>query len=84
MPRATRNTKANNGNDGSEPAKPKTYLNSRAEMPSAAPNERITVPTRISGATIARSSPIKISSTTTRTIGMITTLSRFDAILVSR
>src|SRR3712207_7097575 len=38
------NTKANSGNPGSEPSKPKAYSNSSAEMPMAAPNERTTVP----------------------------------------
>ena len=84
MPRATRNTNANSGNPGSDPAKPKTYSKSRAEMPSAAPKESTTVAIRISGATSARSSPMRISSTTTRTSGMITQLSRSEAILVSR
>src|SRR5690349_19683184 len=55
MPRATRNTNANNGNPGSEPAKSKTYSNSSAEMPSAALNDSTTVPSRLSGAATARS-----------------------------
>ena len=84
MPSATRNTNANSGNPGSDPAKPKTYSNSSAEMPRAAPKDRTTVPIRISGAATARSRPIRIRNTTTRTIGMITLLSRLEATLVSR
>ena len=84
MPSATRNTKANSGNPGSDPAKPKTYSKSSAEMPSAAPNDSTTVAIRMSGASSARSRPMRISSTTSSTSGMITQLSRTEAILVSR
>jgi len=94
MPRATRNTNANSGNPGSACAKPelfskiptrvKTSVKISVEIPRAAPNESTTVPIRISGASSDRSSRIRISSTTTRTIGMITLLSRIDAVLVSR
>ena len=84
MPRATRNTNANSGNPGSEPANPNTNSNNSAEMPSAAPNDRITVPIRMSGAVSALSRPTRIRNTTTRTIGMITLLSRVEATFVSR
>ena len=84
MPRATRKTKANSGNDASAPANPKTYSNNSTEMPIAAPNDSTTVAIRISGAVRARSSMTRISSTTSSTIGMITRLSRVEATLVSR
>ncbi len=84
MPSATRNTKAKSGKPGSDPANPKTYSKSSAEMPSAAPKDSTTVAIRISGATSARSRPMRMSSTTPSTSGMITLLSRSEAILVSR
>ena len=59
----------------------KTYSNSSVEIPSAAPKDRITVPIRITGDSTARSSSIRISNTTSSTIGMITLLSRAEAIL---
>ena len=83
MPSATRNTNANSGNDGSEPSKPKTNSKSSTEMPRAAPNDSTTVPSSISGAAMQRSSTIRMRSTITRMIGMITRLSRFAATLVS-
>ena len=45
-------------------------------MPSAAANDRITVPISSSGAISARSSRIRMRSTTTSAIGMITRVSR--------
>ena len=53
----------------------------RAEMPRAAPKDRITVPIRISGEVSARSSPIRISITASSMIGMTTLLSRAEAVL---
>jgi hypothetical protein len=52
--------------------------------PSAAPKDSTTVATRISGATSARSSTPSTTSTTSMTSGMITRLSRCEAIWTSR
>ncbi len=52
-------------------------------MPSAAANDRITVPMSSSGAIRARSSTQRISSTTTSTSGMISTLSCVVALSMS-
>ena len=83
MPSATRNTNANNGNDGSAPAKPKTWSNTSAQTPSVAKNDSTTVATSSSGATIARSSSASTRKITTRIAGMITRLSRADSCLMS-
>ena len=92
MPRATRNTKTKSGNDASACANPppwsnrcvNTPSNSSVDSPSAAPKERITVPMSSTGENTARSSTIRISITTRRTIGMITQLSRVEAFWMSR
>ena len=70
---------ANSGNDGSTPAKPKITSKITSEIPSAAANDRITVPISSSGATSDRSSRIRIEKTTTSAIGMITFVSRAAA-----
>ena len=62
---------AKRGNDGSLPAKPKTTSKTTNPTPSAAANERITVPIRTSGATSARSRTIRIRKTTASAIGGI-------------
>src|SRR5918994_1264949 len=71
MPSATRNTKTNSGNDESAPPKPKTYLKISALIPSAAAKDSTTVPISSTGASTERSSTMRISSTTTSTIGTI-------------
>ena len=55
----------------SAPPKPNTWLKTRALTPSAAANESTTVASKISGATSARSSTPRITSTTPRISGMI-------------
>ena len=60
-----------------------TSVNSSVEMPSAAPKDSTTVAISSSGEISARSSSIRIRNTTTRTTGMITLLSRSEAVLVS-
>ena len=59
------------------------YLKASALSPSAVPKESTTVPIRISGAATARSSSIRISSTTISVTGMITFESRALAFSMS-
>ncbi len=54
------------------PGKPNTLLETNMPKPSAAPNDRTTVPTSTAGATSERSSTARIRNTTTSVIGMIT------------
>ena len=83
MPRATRNTNTNNGQDAAVPSKPRTCSKISPLMPTAAPYESTTVRSRHTGATIARSSTHRISSTTASTSGMTTLLSRVAASFMS-
>src|SRR6266540_3253727 len=84
MPSATRNTNTNSGNEVSAPAQPKTWSNTSALIPSAAPKDSTTVAISTSGATSARSSNARITNTTASTIGMITFRSRVEARWMSR
>ncbi len=72
MPRATRNTKTNSGNEVSAPPKPKTWSNTSALTPSAAANDSTTVAISMIGAISARSSSARMRNTTARMTGMIT------------
>ena len=84
MPNATRNTKANSGNDGSALAKWNTWLNTNAHTPSVAMNESTTVAMRITGAISARSTTANTSRITSRMIGMISARSCREASCTSR
>ena len=84
MPSATRKMKASRGSDGSAPSNPRRRSKAKALAPSAAANDTITVTISTSGATTARSSSPRITSTTSRTRGMTTLRSRADALARSR
>src|SRR5215471_16277793 len=84
MPRATRNTNTNSGNEVSAPPKLNTLSKNSALTPSVAANDSTTVAMSITGATSARSSRARMTNTTSRTIGMIRFRSCADARCTSR
>ena len=84
MPRATRNTNTNSGNEVSAPPKWNRWLNTSALTPRAAKYDSTTVAIRMTGATTARSSSARITNTTSRMSGMITSRSCVAAWLMSR
>ena len=84
MPRATRNTNAYSGVEGSDPGKSKTWLNTSAATPSVAANDTTLASTSSTGATTERSSSISTTRITSRIAGMITRRSRSLASLTSR
>src|ERR1700733_9275961 len=75
MPRATRKTNTNSGNDVSSAPKLNTLLKNSALTPRAAAKDSTTVAISRTGATKARSSSIRMTKTTARVIGMISVLS---------
>ena len=68
----------------SAPPKPNTWLKKNALTPSAAANDSTTVAVRISGATSARNSSMRMISTTARMSGMMRLRSCADARATSR
>ncbi len=76
--------KAKSGKEVSAPAKWNTWLKKMAHTPSVAANDSTTVITSRTGATIARSSSMRISRITTSTIGMMRVRSCREAVCVSR
>ena len=75
-PSATSNIKLSSGRLGSVPAKLNTASKATEAMPSVAATEATTVPMSRSGATSARRRTMRMTSTATRTIGMMSRLSR--------
>ena len=79
MPRATRNTNTNSGKRGiGRPVEAEDVLEQQRRDAQRRAEGQHHRAIRISGAISARSRIIRISSTTTRTTGMITLLSRLD------
>src|SRR5271163_1703267 len=84
MPRATRKTKTNSGNELSALPKRNTWLKNSALTPSAAEYESTTVAISMIGAITARSSSPRIRNTRSKVMGMITSRSWSAAVAMSR
>jgi hypothetical protein len=83
MPRATRKTKTNGGNELSALPKWNTWLKNRALTPSAAEYESTTVAISMIGAITARSSSPRIRNTRITMTGMSTSRSWSAAVAMS-
>src|SRR5580658_9896545 len=84
MPRATRKTKTNSGNELSALPKRNTWLKNSALTPSAAEYDSTTVAISMIGAITARSSSPRIRNTRSKIMGMITSRSWSAAVAMSR